>query len=329
MERCPLEVWENIVALACTDGGVTGCSLSLVSRTMRAVVSPVRFHSIALTSSKQCFNFARALDGSDCPPPICHLFIAIAVGRTADVPAVSTILAKAAPTLRTLVLHGLYQFDIFTAPESFPALEDLSLPALHQVEGEPRVCRFPSLRRLHISMFAGYNVWKDLAMLMPTVTHLRLLTPNHSLGLVSFLRVLLDIPTQAHPPAHEHADERVYATFPLDTRFAPGSADERRAQELVASLPELAHVFIQQTAPSVLSRQRGMAVRLSGVVKAALAEMEQACRGRATRTLSLLPDAHAVPISSGYVGFELEYGVADAREHWLNLVEGGVGPWRA
>lgn len=46
----PTEVLEQIFLQACTDGGYTGCSLSAVSRRIRAVSHTVRFHSISLLS---------------------------------------------------------------------------------------------------------------------------------------------------------------------------------------------------------------------------------------------------------------------------------------
>ncbi|KZT28813.1 hypothetical protein NEOLEDRAFT_1041506, partial [Neolentinus lepideus HHB14362 ss-1] len=53
MNRCPLEIVAEILCLACTDGGATGCSLSLVSRAMSAVSNPFRFQSIALSGVRQ------------------------------------------------------------------------------------------------------------------------------------------------------------------------------------------------------------------------------------------------------------------------------------
>ncbi|KAI0666589.1 hypothetical protein C8Q78DRAFT_436267 [Trametes maxima] len=48
MDTLPLEVLEKIFELACTDGGYTGCSLSLTSRAVRAAASTTRFRSIAM-----------------------------------------------------------------------------------------------------------------------------------------------------------------------------------------------------------------------------------------------------------------------------------------
>ena len=50
METLPFELLENIAAFACTDGGRTGCSLSLVSKRFREVARGTRFASVALTS---------------------------------------------------------------------------------------------------------------------------------------------------------------------------------------------------------------------------------------------------------------------------------------
>lgn len=50
MEHLALELLEHISTLACTDGGRTGCALSLVSTHIRAASRTARFYSVALTS---------------------------------------------------------------------------------------------------------------------------------------------------------------------------------------------------------------------------------------------------------------------------------------
>ncbi|KDQ59610.1 hypothetical protein JAAARDRAFT_56619 [Jaapia argillacea MUCL 33604] len=47
----PQELWDEIFTFACTDGGFTGCSLSLVSQYIRNVSEPTRLHSIFLRTS--------------------------------------------------------------------------------------------------------------------------------------------------------------------------------------------------------------------------------------------------------------------------------------
>lgn len=51
MEKLPAELMLTIFAFACTDGGRTGCALSLVSKHIREVSRPLRFYSIALGRS--------------------------------------------------------------------------------------------------------------------------------------------------------------------------------------------------------------------------------------------------------------------------------------
>lgn len=75
MERCPVEVWQRILSLACTDGGYTGCSLSLVSRFMRDAVEPICFHSVMLIGRERCTAFATLLDRSTTQKTIRHLFV--------------------------------------------------------------------------------------------------------------------------------------------------------------------------------------------------------------------------------------------------------------
>ena len=74
----PELVWRIICKYACTDGGRTACSLALVSKTVRAVSNPYRFHSVSLvegsaakpTILKQSLAKARQValqDGTDIP----------------------------------------------------------------------------------------------------------------------------------------------------------------------------------------------------------------------------------------------------------------------
>ncbi|KAH9941838.1 uncharacterized protein BXZ73DRAFT_3553, partial [Epithele typhae] len=48
IQQMPVELLRNIFTLACTDGGFTGCSLSLVCKHFREVARPCRFFSVKL-----------------------------------------------------------------------------------------------------------------------------------------------------------------------------------------------------------------------------------------------------------------------------------------
>ena len=89
MHNLATELLEDIFELACTDGGYTGCSLSLVSKHIRALSRLNRFHSISLVSGTaqqlarflNCFDAeceaARAQNGGR-TPLVRHLCIAAA-----------------------------------------------------------------------------------------------------------------------------------------------------------------------------------------------------------------------------------------------------------
>ncbi|KZP25829.1 hypothetical protein FIBSPDRAFT_682436, partial [Athelia psychrophila] len=62
MERTPVEVWQKIFAFSCVDGGRTGCSLSLVSKTFHDGSQRYRYHSVALKGLPAALKFAQLLD---------------------------------------------------------------------------------------------------------------------------------------------------------------------------------------------------------------------------------------------------------------------------
>ena len=55
MDTLPVELITKIAFQACTDGGLTGCSLSLGSRPIRDATHPARFHSVSLASTPGAF----------------------------------------------------------------------------------------------------------------------------------------------------------------------------------------------------------------------------------------------------------------------------------
>ena len=58
-ETCPSEIWHGIFALACTDTGLTGRSLSLVSRQFHDISEPLKYQSIAITRWRQLIAFSQ------------------------------------------------------------------------------------------------------------------------------------------------------------------------------------------------------------------------------------------------------------------------------
>lgn len=68
IEDLPLETLQRIFELACTDGGYTGNSLSLVSKGIRAAARTTRFHSISLIASPHGLQLFVALYERECDP---------------------------------------------------------------------------------------------------------------------------------------------------------------------------------------------------------------------------------------------------------------------
>ncbi|EKM49564.1 uncharacterized protein PHACADRAFT_106063, partial [Phanerochaete carnosa HHB-10118-sp] len=76
MDHCPVELWLRFASLACTDGGKTGCSLSLVSRYVRDATKRFRYQSIAIISEQSLISFARLIQNTiPSPANIYHLFV--------------------------------------------------------------------------------------------------------------------------------------------------------------------------------------------------------------------------------------------------------------
>ena len=76
MKRCPTEILCYIFAEACTDGGYTGRSLSLVSKRVCGASRRYALQSIALYGSSQLSAFASLLDTVDADSRVYHLYLA-------------------------------------------------------------------------------------------------------------------------------------------------------------------------------------------------------------------------------------------------------------
>ncbi|KAI0062658.1 hypothetical protein BV25DRAFT_593406 [Artomyces pyxidatus] len=95
MDRCPPEIHSLIFALACSDDGFTGRSLSSVSRYIRQASAPYHWQSLVVAGVEQTKRFADMVDGLGVEPahqaddrisitvrrPIHHLFVS---NRTLD-----------------------------------------------------------------------------------------------------------------------------------------------------------------------------------------------------------------------------------------------------
>jgi hypothetical protein len=76
METCPSEIWHEIFAFACTDTGLTGRSLSLVSKRFHDISGPLKYQSIAITRWRQLISFSQTFSQlPDLQKKIKYLFI--------------------------------------------------------------------------------------------------------------------------------------------------------------------------------------------------------------------------------------------------------------
>ena len=319
MDRCPVELWLKIVALACTDGGYTGRSLSLVSRSMRDIVEPVRFLSVSLIDEKQLLAFSGLVAHFSHPPVIQHLFVsvqlifwgheAMSAEKVAELEhAFNATLYIAAPNVQTLVIHDPPNFDATCNDLLFPALRDLSIPTLSQFGPElDGYTRFPSLRRLHLSSYHCFpDFWPKLVRFVPSLTHLRLSGINKDSSISPFLRILLDVP----PP------KRLNGTYVMgrDDQYAPGSAEANEATTVASKLSALEAIYVQPLEYRN-SGWCGTGSIMHGQMKSGLRGIARDySRVQGARELFLLPDA-------------LSYNVEEARRDWLEMVESGAGPW--
>ncbi|KDQ55086.1 hypothetical protein JAAARDRAFT_340828 [Jaapia argillacea MUCL 33604] len=204
LDRCPPEICQTIFRMACTDGGLTGCSLSLVSKYIHNASATARYQSVAICGPDALLPFISLLE------PKCvsitsfcvqHFFFSRDRLSTGDVPAEATgirmtnadrrarmhlqakqimaaiprVLTLIGNHLKTLALASTPPQDIPLPHNSLTALEELTIFASARChvtwipEEHPTL---PSLRRLHL---AGPKV--DLPnglKLAPSLTHLRL-----------------------------------------------------------------------------------------------------------------------------------------------------------
>ncbi|GJE99621.1 hypothetical protein PsYK624_158920 [Phanerochaete sordida] len=343
MDRCPLEIWPEIAAFACTDGGRTACALSLVSHRMHAVVQPVRYFSVSLTSKRQVLAFAARVAAMDKPPVILHLFVSCAdeqdphsssidlelilaqrrMGllskwQTPDdsptkhpgqlAAAIHSIFVSAAPHLHTLVelVDTAVALELETlAHPRFPHLRALtsSYMADRLPASDPGHARFPALRRLHV-------------------------TRAHS-SAPFWLALAQAAPRATHLrlsglAESTHAEPFLRALLAAPSNSAPRdiALGELRlpcawedhtpfATDVAARLPALAYVCV---APGRCRTAAGAGehARMRAMLKGLSAQF----RGSEARTFVILSEAQKV------------YSFEETYKDWVDIVEGREGVWQ-
>ena len=321
MERCPLELWEKIFALACTDGGFTGCSLSLVSRRVRALVEPFRYHSISLVEYEKFLAFASLLKGFPMPPTICHLFISVKLpdiapytsdhaGRAPFIKelfeeAFLSILTIVASELRSLCVHSPAVSHIlalaFKLP--FPLLTYLMVPCpLNGFCLKDIGRRLVALERLHvIRCFAVTPLCDSLPQFAPSVTHVGFSDMSSDLYAPQFLKHLLKVDVQLRPGRFRTSSHGV----------------EDKVANIIRSLPLLKAVYVQPQKLEIgpgLPSSDACGPLLNKQMNDELEQVAKAHADGATSGIKL----HLFPRST-------EYSMDDARRDWLGVVNSGDG----
>ena len=316
MERCPIELWHKIFFHACTDGGRTGSALTLVSRRVRDIAQSVRYHSVSLVGQNQFLAFARMLTELSIRPTISHLFISahvppgswstpttIRAKHLSLEQAFAGILAVAAPALKTLMIHDSPHFDVTAASLSFPLLTDLSTDFLRSRGDSTLRARFPCIRRLHLSeCYTTYGCWDEIALLAPSITHVRFSGISMDAGIAPFLRVLLDIPADVPYGFHSASTYDYYVS---------GSRMATHATEIAAVVRYLKEVYVQL---------RSCRVGTETTV----------CHAQTKSELEYITKAGAVGLGNGRLYLlnpSESYDLRAACEDWLDVVDGGDGPW--
>ncbi|KAI0763777.1 hypothetical protein BD413DRAFT_616105 [Trametes elegans] len=145
METLPLELLQDIFQLACVDGGLTGCSLALTSKAVRAAAHSTRFHTVALIARPQRLT-AFLAQYADQPRPahgdgrarVRHL--SLSLPTRPDAPQdVRALFRAVAPDLVSLTMRVYFAHDrkselasllVFDSGAPFPALRELTVLGL-------------------------------------------------------------------------------------------------------------------------------------------------------------------------------------------------------
>ena len=235
MDNCPNEILGLIFEEACTDDGLTGRSLSLVSRHIHHASRRYAFQSIALYGSRQLSAFASLLDKANLEDfRVRHLYITDHrrvwkdteqrlkecvtkdfhindPSREISSSAILRIFKAASRNLQTLalLLFDQHAEQLLSDAMSFPNLRELTIHGsgmAHNVQSELPQCL--SLRRLHIIQDHSFKrlIAQFVSRLAPLLTHLRF--SRLLSGMIMPINLERDLRCMLHP------SNAVDATFP-------------------------------------------------------------------------------------------------------------------
>lgn len=212
MDRCPVEICNEIFRLACSDNGYTGRSLSLVSKFVRETSQASKLQSLSVIGYEQLIGLASALDNiHPTLRQVRYIFISAHARRTAFDPkalapeytrresayaAFARILRAISPTVEILHAFFIFYRQFPLLPVSLPLLHELTLHGpleVREAAPDTQSIQFPSLRHLHLtSFYSPTHLFQQILKLAPSLLHLRISAPEHSETFVSELQMTLE-----------------------------------------------------------------------------------------------------------------------------------------
>lgn len=322
MDKCPTELLVKIFTLACTDGGKTGCALSLVSSQVHVVSREVQLYSVSVNSIAHGRLLLKALQSRALEHrKVRHLFLSDKQNKPSrshadngspysDAVAEILDLTRLSLMSLSLSLPQHISFDLLARPGFFfPCLHNLIMScfSFDSSSSPPigdafdllvgRAPTLPALERLHLHGLSSHGSDRSRLPLLetvthsaPSLTHLRLSGITHTSTLPQFLATGLDHPTLFSDSAH--------------------SVDAYEQQPaLTCRLPAgLRHVAVQPAELEFFGECEFVDTDdfwlLSSLVKLKAHDQR----------LALVPEG--------------TYDEDDAMKDWMDVAEGGVGCWQ-
>ncbi|KAF8162711.1 hypothetical protein B0H34DRAFT_291543 [Crassisporium funariophilum] len=233
MDRCPAEICSEIYAFACIDDGRTGRALSLVSRYTRQTSKPFKLQSVSVIGYNQLFAFADLVENTPLPlRQVRCIFISAHPRQTASDPkaltpeyarrqqayaAVGRILQAISSCVKVVHAFFIFYRPFPLLPVSLPALEELTVhgPTETSMIGMDESIQFTKLRHLHLTSFCSPSyILGSVSKLTPSLAHLRLSAPEHSINFVVELQSILENSTSVLPIDLQ----RIYIHLPTEPK---------------------------------------------------------------------------------------------------------------
>ena len=185
--KYPIEIFDEIFSMACTDGGATGRSLSTVSKRIREVSKVFKYQTLLVTQNQlrplACVLHSLPLDSRR----VVHLSILSSFfyhyDRFLDIDK-NRVLALVAHSIRILEFTGNYAQLL--PPITLPFLQNLNLYGGFKVVKKcPKKACYPALKRFYLNYPSyrvpdGHNLFSPIMRNAPTLKIFKLLC--HTFG---------------------------------------------------------------------------------------------------------------------------------------------------